>query len=194
MKQRKPLQRTAFKRKTPMRRKEPSYSQETKPLAYEQGDIAEIRAAAIPRVKSSRGVIARIDGEVRAVPKPQPKRNRALLDMAELRPCLLLIPNICLNDYFSAVAAHSNLSIHGKAKSRKADDQFSTWSCAACHRWLDQGPASAAEKEAAFMAAHLRQVLEWRRIATDSTEPERFRKAALWALNTLNATPIGALE
>jgi hypothetical protein len=63
------MKRTAINRKTPMRRtrKEP---RQTPPLAYDQGDIGELRVATIPRVMSLRkGVIARIDGEVRAVPK-----------------------------------------------------------------------------------------------------------------------------
>jgi hypothetical protein len=124
-----------------------------------------------------------------AAPKTEPKRNQALLDMARGRHCLLSVPGICTHDTATTVAAHSNLSIHGKAAARKADDCYSVQSCMACHRWLDQGPAPADVKELAFTLAHLDQVVEWRRIAADVGEPRRFRTAAQWALDQLNATP-----
>lgn len=123
----------------------------------------------------------------KADPKSEPKRNRALLDMAEGRRCLLCVPGTCTCTPGSTVAAHSNLSIHGKAGARKADDCYSVWAGDKAHEWLDRSGAPAEEKLARFMAAHLRQVLEWRLIAQDATEPERFRKAALWALNELEA-------
>jgi hypothetical protein len=94
----------------------------------------------------------------------------------------------------TTVACHSNFAEHGKAGARKADDCYSVWGCAACHKWLDQpighrGPTYE-EKRGRFMLAHDDQVIEWRRVAADSTEPERFRKAALWALEQLNAGPL----
>lgn len=73
----------------------------------------------------------------------------------------------------------------------KQSDAFTAWGCAACHCWYDQSGAPRAEKRRLFMAAHLRQVLEWRRIAADTAEPERFRQAARRALEQLNATPLG---
>jgi hypothetical protein len=126
-----------------------------------------------------------------SVEKSEPQRNRALLDMARDRPCLLQIDGVCTGDTATTVACHSNLSIHGKAGARKADDQYSVWGCMACHRWLDQGRGTFLRKESMFMLAHLSQVLEWRRIAADVGEPQRFRQAAQWALDRLNATPIG---
>jgi hypothetical protein len=131
-------------------------------------------------------------GTTAAAPKTEPKRCPALLAMAAGRPCLLLIPGICNHRIDSTVACHSNLSIHGKGKSRKADDHYSVWGCAACHRWLDTGGALAAVTEVAFMTAHARQVLAWRQVAADPGEPEKFRRAARWALEHLNATPIGS--
>lgn len=125
-------------------------------------------------------------------PKTEPLRNAALLQMAAGRPCLLLVSGCCNHRMDTTVACHSNLSIHGKAGARKADDCYTVHGCAACHRWLDQGPAPAAQKEAVFMAGHARQVLAWRQIAADPAEPPRFRRAAGWALEHLNATPIGA--
>lgn len=111
-------------------------------------------------------------------------RDRALLDMAEQRECLLKVCVPC-DDMFSTVAAHSNQSIHGKGAMRKADDHYSVWSCYACHVWLDQGGVPKAEKVAAFEQAHKRQVNAWRQIAADTSEPERFRKAARAAIERL---------
>lgn len=122
-------------------------------------------------------------------PKTEQHRNRRLLDLARGMPCLLRVPGVCQGGTETTVAAHSNWAIHGKAGARKADDQYSAWSCMACHGWLDQGRARHAEKVVAFMAGHLRQVEQWRYMATDMGIPISDRKAALWALDLLNATP-----
>jgi hypothetical protein len=131
---------------------------------------------------------------VLARPKTIQHRNRRLLDLARGQPCLLRVPGVCRGGLDTTVAAHSNLSIHGKAGARKADDHYSAWACAACHYWLDQGPAPRAQKQAVFMAGHLQQVMAWRFIAADIGIPISGRKAALWALNLLNATPVGFSE
>ncbi|MCH7381388.1 hypothetical protein [Acinetobacter higginsii] len=34
-------------------------------------------------------------------------------------------------------AAHSNFSVHGKSRSRKADDCYTIPMCHSCHRWFD---------------------------------------------------------
>jgi hypothetical protein len=125
-----------------------------------------------------------------ADPKSVERRNSALLALAKDRPCLLMIPAVCNHRTDSTVACHSNLSIHGKAGARKADDHYSVWGCAACHYWLDFGKAAAAQKEMAFMLAHARQALAWRLIARDRQEPVSARRAAQWALDLLNATPL----
>lgn len=130
-----------------------------------------------------------ISDSVMAQPKTEQHRNRRLLDLARGKPCLLRVPDICQGGTETTVAAHSNWAIHGKAGARKANDQYSAWGCMACHGWLDQGPAPRARKEAVFMAAHLQQVMEWRFMAADAGIPVSDRKAALWALNLLNATP-----
>lgn len=123
-----------------------------------------------------------------AFPKAQPNRNPALLDMARGRYCLLRVPGVCLGGTETTVSAHSNWACHGKGMARKAADQYSCWACSGCHGWLDQGPESKATKQAAFARAHADQVLQWRRITTDAGEPLRFRRAAQWALDLLNAT------
>ncbi|MDZ7892343.1 MAG: nuclease domain-containing protein [Rhodoferax sp.] len=122
-------------------------------------------------------------------PKVEVNRNPTLLTMARGRHCLLRVPGVCQGGTETTVAAHSNWACHGKAGARKADDQYSVWGCFGCHSWLDQGRAAKDVKQMAFRLAHIDQVLEWRRIAQDPTEKPRDRKAALWALEKLNASP-----
>jgi hypothetical protein len=129
-----------------------------------------------------------------AVPKPEALRNRRLLDLARGMPCLLRIPGVCNHDSTTTVACHSNLGIHGKAGARKADDCYSVWGCSACHRWMDQGRAPADVKALAFTLAHIDQVQAWRLIATDAARPEADRRAARWALDLLQTTPVGDLQ
>lgn len=51
-------------------------------------------------------------------------------------------------------AAHSNMSIHGKARSIKASDQFTAALCFACHHDLDAGHnLSKEEKQTMFKNA-----------------------------------------
>jgi hypothetical protein len=126
-------------------------------------------------------------GTTGPAPKSEAKRNQALREMAQGRKCLLRVFDLCTGDTAMTVACHSNWSEHGKAGARKADDTYMVWGCGACHRWLDQGPAKAEVKRARFTLAHMDQVIEWRRVASDPGEPVRFRKAAQWALDELNA-------
>ena len=145
---------------------------------------------------ATRGRAARMGpAELTPAPKTEAARNPTLLQLARGRICLLCVltgQRVCHPD--STVAAHSNLPIHGKAGARKADDPYTVWLGDLHHRWLDQGTAPAAAKEAAFMAAHVAQVDAWRRIANDPTEPQRNRRAAAWALERLNASPTIDLE
>ncbi len=128
-------------------------------------------------------------GMAEPVRKPEVHRSAALRDMAQGRPCLLLVPSVCTGNTETTVCCHSDFSIHGKGGARKADDEYSVWGCAACHTWLDQGPATHEEKMVAFLAAHRRQVDQWRQVAADPREKDRFRKAADWALNLLMRKP-----
>ncbi|WP_295541053.1 nuclease domain-containing protein [uncultured Pseudacidovorax sp.] len=117
------------------------------------------------------------------LPKTEPARNRALLELARGQPCLLRIGRVCNDDRETTVAAHSNLMEHGKGGARKADDQFTVWACARCHTWLDQSyQATLAEKHEAWLLAHVRQVEAWRRLAADPSRSLRDRAAARWAL------------
>lgn len=166
-----------------------------KPLRSRQRKEWEAKHASRPRaaVKPlTRAVtVARIEVEARVQPKTVEHRNPDLLAMARGRRCFLAVPWACTGDRTTTVACHSNLSIHGKAGARKADDEYSVWGCAACHRWLDQGGADAKVKEAVFTLAHVDQVLEWRRIVGDLSESPKTRRAAHWALCLLEATPVG---
>lgn len=100
-------------------------------------------------------------------------RDRNLLDMAWGERCLLQVPGVCIDDGRSTVACHSNLLEHGKGKSLKAHDFLSAWGCKTCHRWLDQGGATAQEKRAIFDAAMERQVEAWRSIGAETTRRPR---------------------
>lgn len=126
-----------------------------------------------------------------AAPKTAQHRNSYLLSMARGRYCLLRVPGVCIGGTETTVACHSNLSIHGKAGARKANDEFHVPGCFACHRWLDQGPTDGVLKAMTFMRAHLEQVDYWRAVVGDTAQPPRDRAAAQWALDHLNATSVG---
>lgn len=165
MLRRSPMKRTAFKPRRPAH--QPAVEREPRPMA---------------RVERA-GVYAGTTAG--PVPKTTPYRDRALLDLARGRPCLLMVPGCCSHRVDTVVAAHSNWPDHGKAGARKADDCYTVAACHACHTWLDQGPAPAAQKRAQFMAGHALQVWAWKNIAAASDEPERFRRAARRALEHL---------
>lgn len=154
--------------------------------AARNANMAEIVRAA---PASAKGIIERVVGPAPAQPKPEPRRNATLLEMARGRGCKFAIPGVCSFNRQTTVACHSNESAHGKAKARKADDCYVVYGCMNCHSWYDTRPAARDVKRLAFQLAHLDQVLEWHRIAQDSQEPARFRKAAQWALRELGATP-----
>jgi len=147
-------------------------------------------AAPLRRVERA-GVIMRVSASVAARPKTEQRRNPHLLAMARGRYCLLRVPGVCIGGTETTVACHSNLSIHGKAGARKANDEYHVPGCFACHRWLDQGPADGVLKAMTFMQAHIEQVGYWRALVGDLTQPLKDRAAARWALDHLNATPVG---
>lgn len=173
------LKRTAFGRYAIVRKPPTAMA-----LARRVGLGLEVRQ---PRA----AVMADCAGPAQACAKTEPHRNRHLLDMARGQPCLMRVPGVCAGGTETTVACHSNLSIHGKAGAWKADDEYSCAGCFACHTWLDAGPADALVKEAAFMLGHLRQVEAWRAIVADPSQPTKDRAAAQWALDHLNASPVG---
>jgi hypothetical protein len=98
-------------------------------------------------------------------------RDPDLLKLAKGEKCLLQISDDCMGDEGSTtVAAHSNFMMHGKAKGLKAEDCYSVWSCYKCHSIFDQGGLfTRDEKALMFYEALLRQIEEWRKIATTPT-------------------------
>lgn len=120
--------------------------------------------------------------EVLALPKMPKLRSAALKEMAQGRDCLLSVPEHRFHDPATTVLCHANWSDMEKGGGRKAQDIFSVWGCGPCHAWLDQGPSPYKAKRFTFLMAYSRQLDAWRLIADNPREPERFRKAALWAL------------
>lgn len=140
-----------------------------------------------PRPATRRSVMADCSSPMPSIDKATAWEDPALLAMARGKPCLLRSP-VCTNDRDTTVACHSNLSIHGKGLSRKADDCFSVWGCAKCHYYLDRDPKpSAEERELLFLVAHVEQVKHWQAIAASTTVSPKDRAAASRALDTLNA-------
>lgn len=180
-----PMKRTAWPRNAVDRQTHARKLEPNQPLA-----LVEPAQAAIKTIVKSTAVMAKIGDLVDTkFPKAKAHRNPALLEMARGRHCLLRVPGVCRGGTETTVAAHSNWACHGgKGGARKADDEYSVWGCSACHiGWLDQGPAPKSVKQSVFMRAHADQVLEWIRIARDQSEVQRFRLAAQWALDQLNA-------
>lgn len=180
-------------RRTPMRRTAwPSRAPASTKAAPR---LVECAQAAIKKIVKSTAVLARITNtDTIAFQKTPVGRNRALLDMARGRECLLRVPGVCQGGTETTVAAHSNWACHGgKGMGRKASDAYVVNACFACHSWLDQGPAPKAEKQMAFLRAHADQVQAWRRIERDPSETTRTRNAARWALEQLNSTTQGQL-
>lgn len=61
-------------------------------------------------------------------------RSPKLLSLARGQSCVN-----CGAEDDTTVAAHSNMSEHGKGKSIKAHDVYSAHLCFRCHSWADQG-------------------------------------------------------
>lgn len=168
-----------------------------KPMSRGQGfkraEFVRLPPSAPTRGRGGR--ISVVSAAATTICKTVAHRNPGLLAMARGQSCTLRIAGVCNGDRDTVVAAHSNLSIHGKAGARKADDQYHVHACSACHRWLDQGPADAVIKEMAFMRAHLWMVAIWRDITAGMQHATpKERAAAQWALDRLNASPVGLLE
>jgi len=78
-------------------------------------------------------------------------RDKDLLELAKGERCLLQAHPRCYGDHGeTTVACHSNLLIHGKGKSLKAEDCYTVWGCYMCHKWLDTSQAGYEEKEKAY--------------------------------------------
>ena len=116
-------------------------------------------------------------------PKRKPYRDPHLLKMARGQQCLLNVPGVCNHNPETTVSCHSNLLIHGKGMSQKAHDAYTAYGCSSCHVWLDQGKASAEEKESVFMSGHARQKVNWWDTYMDKSAPKKDRESAKAALD-----------
>jgi len=126
-----------------------------------------------------------------AIPKTPRAANRHLLNMAHGKPCLIRSP-ICVGGTETTVACHGGGVAAGKGLGYKLHDWRTAWGCYRCNHYTDAyGGATRAQKGAAFDIGFLRQVLEWRAIVADITQPAKDRLAAQWALDHINATPVG---
>lgn len=135
--------------------------------------------------------VTRCDGVGTAQPKSPRLENPDLLKMARGKQCLLQSP-ICQGGTGTTVACHGAGVANGKGMGYKVSDFLTCWGCHACNHYTDAyNGATKAQKEAVFMAGHLRQVLEWRRIVGDMSHTPKERTAANWALCLLDATPTG---
>lgn len=168
MKRSAPMKRTGFKRTAP-----------PEPAPREERVLAPVQRLARP------ATYAVVSGQVNAAPKTVARRSPALLEMANGRPCLLMVPGVCNFDPATTVACHSNWSTHGKGGSRKADDHYTCWGCSSCHAWLDQGSALELHKQHIFALAMTRQVRQWARLVDVQSLKPRERTAVAWALDNL---------
>jgi len=113
-------------------------------------------------------------------------RDKKLLELAEGEPCLLQAAKNCLGgDGSTTVACHSNLLIHGKGRSIKADDHHSVWGCYHCHTWLDSSQTDYDTKNLAFQEAYKRQLHAWMDLADNITIKPWRREAARRVLTHL---------
>lgn len=144
------------------------------------------------RVSAPRAaVMAHCASAAQPIAKQPRAENRHLLDMAQGQPCLIRSP-ICCGDPETSVACHGAGVRNGKGMGYKVGDHFTAIGCHRCNHYTDAYPhATAEEKEAAFMLGHLRQVEVWRAIVADQSQPAKDRAAAQWALDHLNASPVG---
>lgn len=146
---------------------------------YERPPVSEARPV-------TRGVHARCTDAAASQPKHPRAENRHLLDMAKGQPCLIRSP-ICVGGTETTVACHGSGLANGKGGAYKVGDHLTAWGCYRCNEYTDAYKNATKDlKEAAFIAGHLRQVLEWRLIAAGPASKDQ--KAAQWALDQLNAT------
>jgi len=132
--------------------------------------------------EARRGVISRaVDQVVRAAPKSPRLQNRALLDLARGKPCLLASP-ICNRDSMTTVACHGAGVARGKGLGYKVSDFWTVWGCSSCNHYTDAYKHATAEQKAdVFTRGYALQILAWRQIATEKPT-SRDAKAARWAL------------
>lgn len=73
-------------------------------------------------------------------------RNKKLLSLARDQACVM-----CGCQDGTVVAAHSNLSEHGKGMGLKAHDGMTAWLCYRCHTELDNGSSMTRDERRLFI-------------------------------------------
>jgi hypothetical protein len=89
------------------------------------------------------------------VKKPTVAEGSNYLAACRGEPCFLRVFGVCIG-HGSVVPCHSNQSRDGKGMGIKAAHEKTVPGCAACHAWIDQGPAAREEKFAAWDRAYER--------------------------------------
>jgi Protein of unknown function (DUF1364) len=120
-------------------------------------------------------------------PKSPRQQNRALLDMARGKPCLIRSP-LCNDNPETTVACHGSGVANGKGMGYKVHDWLTVWGCSDCNHYTDAySGATAEEKRRAWELGHVRQIIEWNKIMNqvNGQESNRDIEAALWALENL---------
>jgi predicted Fe-S protein YdhL (DUF1289 family) len=155
--------------------------------SQERRALSMTRLSAPKRVSLLARVVTRVgsiqDEPVRAVPKEPRMCNKAVLELARQKPCLLLSP-ICIPNPETTVACHGAGVANGKGMAYKVGDYLTCWGCDRCNDYTDAyNRATAEQKLAVFSAGHARQIYEWQKIASDPRAKPRDRKASQWALD-----------
>lgn len=173
------MKRSAIKRKTPMRRaRKPSPA-----LAYDQGDVGEVRAAAVPHVKSlRRGTYG--PAELTPMPKSPADRNPAVRDLAMGEECQVRYIPVCRGAGVGefTVWAHTNTQADGKGMGYKGHDSEGMLACDRCHEAIDRRLLSPVATEKIVRAAKQRTRIRLRFIANDPAERQWRRRAAAWVI------------
>lgn len=118
-------------------------------------------------------------------PKNPRQENRALLDMARQKPCLIRSP-LCNNNPETTVACHGSGLANGKGMGYKVHDWLTVWGCSDCNHYTDAyKEASPSEKRQAWQRGHKKQVVEWGTIVDLKLGKQKEINAAKWAIEMI---------
>jgi hypothetical protein len=118
-------------------------------------------------------------------PKEPRYENRAVLDLARDKPCLIR-SKLCEGGTERTVSCHGGGVANGKGMGYKVGDHLTAWGCGRCNFFTDAySGATKDEKTRVFEAAHQRQIIAWQFIAKSPTESPKAVKAARDVLSFL---------
>lgn len=84
-------------------------------------------------------------------------KQTKITKFAKGRACTMHSP-MCNGNSETSVWCHSNMLIHGKGRSIKADEPFGFIGCSGCNFWYDDSKATREEKDAYFWPAFTRSL------------------------------------